>query len=656
MSDNPPAGSSPPTKQSTTTAIHQIALAVLVLFIGFSLRLYRLDAQPLSGDEAFSVINWGQTPLNDLLGRIALIDPQPPLTLLSFHGWARLTGYTEFAARMLSTLASTTTIALAYRLGCELGSKKIGLISAILCTINPYQIWYAQDARSYSLWMTTSALTSWTFLAFLRRPDRTRRAVAYSLASATSLYTFYLEGFLLIAQNIHALCTLRKHRRHLFQWLLSQVGIALLLSPWLLRPELWRSEYQPTAGKPDITLALQTLLLGNTLPTSLQTPLKQPIYQTISPGTIIAVILLVASFTTLWLSRYRKGASILTLLSLAPVVLLSALTILTGKGYFRARYISASSLPLIMATAFMLATLEGKKLYKAAGTMIALGIVILNGVGIWHYHFDPQFAKAPNWQGIVRILDEQTTTSDLIIRNFPDPAFDYYYNGNTPYTILPAQANANPTETTQALEAIYTQYSHLWFLPIESPAWDRDRVVATWLSTNAQFISEQWIGTTHLLQYASWEADARDIANHTSLTFGNLARLSGYRITPLLPRWGAGETVYLELFWTPLGQSEESLTVFVHVLGPPNPEGSPLWAQDDHPPQNGRLSTRDWTSGELYRDVYKLALPVNMDASQYTVTVGFYNPQTGQRLTLSEDIPQANANEAILFSFHIPPP
>jgi len=643
-----------------------VSLALLILLAGFSLRIYRLDSQALSGDEAFSVINWGQTPLNDLLGRIALIDPQPPLALLSFHGWTKVTGYTEFAVRMLSTLASTVTVALAYRLGCELGNKKVGIISAAICATNPYQIWHAQDARSYSLWMAASATACWAFLVFLRKPGQTRRVITYTLASAASVYTFYLEGFLLIAQNLYALYTLREDRRFLLRWLSSQAGIALLLSPWLLRPELWRSGYQPTAGKPDITLALQTLLIGNTLPTQLQTPLTQQFSQTISPATLITFTLLLASLAALWLSNRsnndssKRKAAILTLLSLLPAILLAGLTILTGKGYFRARYISASSLPLIVATASMpAAILESKDVPRrsalACTVLITLGIIALNGTGIWHYHFDSEFAKAPDWPEIVETLNEQATTSDLIIRNFPDPAFDYYYKGDTPYTILPVQANATPAETAQALETICTQYDYLWFLPIESSAWDQDQTVATWLWANTQFISEQWIGSTHLLQYTSWEAETDDITNPTTLTFGNLARLNGYRVTPPQSQWKAGEAVYLELFWSPLEQSEESLTIFVHVLGPPNPEGSPLWTQDDHPPQNGRISTQSWIGGQLYRDVYKLILPPDMHAGQYTVTVGFYNPRTGQRLVLGNDIPQAGADEAILFSFYILP-
>ncbi|NDJ54315.1 MAG: hypothetical protein GYB68_14685, partial [Chloroflexi bacterium] len=60
-----------------------IGLAALLL-VGFALRLYRLEAQPLSGDEAYSVVVWTQTPPAELLSSIALAttEPHPPLALL----------------------------------------------------------------------------------------------------------------------------------------------------------------------------------------------------------------------------------------------------------------------------------------------------------------------------------------------------------------------------------------------------------------------------------------------------------------------------------------------------------------------------------------------------------------------------------------------
>jgi len=66
------------------------------------------------------------------------------------------------------------------------------------------------------------------------------------------------------------------------------------------------------------------------------------------------------------------------------------------------------------------------------------------------------------------------------------------------------------------------------------------------------------------------------------------------------------------LYWQPLAPSERDLRVlrvFVHLVGGINPAtNTPLWSQDDGPPQDGRISTQSWTVGTHYRDVYQVPL------------------------------------------------
>jgi hypothetical protein len=97
-----------------------------------------------------------------------------------------------------------------------------------------------------------------------------------------------------------------------------------------------------------------------------------------------------------------------------------------------------------------------------------------------------------------------------------------------------------------------------------------------------------------------------------------------------------GETLAVELFWVPLRRSEADLTVFVHLLGPPRADGSPLWAQDDHPPQRGRANTTIWRVGQILRDVYQLTIPPDTPAGIYHLTVGLYDPVSGQRVPIAQ--------------------
>src|SRR5574341_2071175 len=307
---------------------HRLAVIALLLF-AFAIRIWRLDTQALSGDEAFSVMSWGRVSLDYLLNTIALIDPQPPAALLAFYGWIHLVGDSEFAARMLSALASTLTAAAAYGITRRFLPSRGALLACLLAAVNPYQIWYAQDLRSYSLWMALSAITLFCLLNVLKRPGDPLRWIAYILSATSSIYTFYLEVFLLVGHNLYVLWYSRHNRRFLLLWAISQSVIALLLAPWFLRPELRRSGYQPTAGQPDLPDALSTLLFGRTFP-------LDPHILSISLPIAVTLILFAGALLLVWRS-YPRFAAFVTIPAFLPLLLLSALSLITQRGYFNPR-------------------------------------------------------------------------------------------------------------------------------------------------------------------------------------------------------------------------------------------------------------------------------------------------------------------------------
>ncbi len=646
---------SAPSRKTHRSNFHIDAISVLLL--AFAIRIWRLDVQSLSGDEAFSVMNWTRTSLDHLLGVIALIDPQPPAALLSLYGWVRLVGDTEFAGRMLSAFASTVTVAAAYGISSQLVNKRAAILACILTASNPYQIWYAQDLRSYSLWMAFNAVTLWFMLRVLKHPAHPGHWTAYILSATISVYTFYLELFMLVAHNLFAIWTLRSQWRYLLRWFLAQLIIGLLLAPWFLRPELRVSGYEPTGGAPDLLDAVVTLTTGRTFPAA---PYFTVSNQAVSVPTLLMVTLLATSLVLVWRFDSRRAAPFLTLHAFIPLLLLSLLAIITRKGYFNPRYTSASSLPFILIIATGLYSQKSPQNQAARSIRMYLALfcaglmAILYTRSLVHYHFDNTYAKAPAWHDLVELLDRQTQPADVIIRNFPDPAFDYYYRGSTPNFTLPIEENAPAASTHAKLAQLTEMYEYLWLLPVDSSAFDQERTVATWLQANTQLISDQWVGTTRILQYASWESIPTNYFHLPSTDFAATARLIGYRITPPSSEWDRGVTIFVELFWKPYRTTDKPLTLFVHLLGPIDPGGSPLWAQDDHPPQHERMSSLSWPLNQPFRDVYRIALPPNAPPGAYTLTAGLYDPVTGERVPIRQGGPSAENNAATILSFVLP--
>ncbi len=97
----------------------------------------------------------------------------------------------------------------------------------------------------------------------------------------------------------------------------------------------------------------------------------------------------------------------------------------------------------------------------------------------------------------------------------------------------------------------------------------------------------------------------------------------------------AGERITVTLEWRARSPAPEDYTVFVHAVGPTNPATqSPIWAQDDRQPGGGTFPTRHWQSGDRIIETYALQLPSDAPPAHYTIQVGLYLVETGERVPL----------------------
>ena len=139
----------------------QHAVLLIILLLSFALRVYRLDAQSLWYDEAVTA----QVAAKGIaeLTRWTAEDIQPPLYYYAVAGWTRLAGRSEWALRFPSAFFGVLTVALLWvaarrLLGGEAGRWAAG-IAAWLAATSPLYVYYAQEARMYTL------LTFWGVLA-----------------------------------------------------------------------------------------------------------------------------------------------------------------------------------------------------------------------------------------------------------------------------------------------------------------------------------------------------------------------------------------------------------------------------------------------------------------------------------------------------------
>jgi mannosyltransferase len=128
-----------------------------ITLVAALIRFSTLDHQSFDHDEAVTAIRVLQPNFGDMLSVVGRLERSPPLYYLLAWPWSKLFGTGEVGLRSLSALFGTLTVPAAYLAAREFGSRRAGVIAALFVTLNPYLVWYSQEARSYALFALFSA-------------------------------------------------------------------------------------------------------------------------------------------------------------------------------------------------------------------------------------------------------------------------------------------------------------------------------------------------------------------------------------------------------------------------------------------------------------------------------------------------------------------
>lgn len=124
---------------------------------------------------------------------------------------------------------------------------------------------------------------------------------------------------------------------------------------------------------------------------------------------------------------------------------------------------------------------------------------------------------------------------------------------------------------------------------------------------------------------AGWRQSPPQPGHPLAVGFGNGCDLVGYdlKTTSFVP----GESVPLVLYWQSRDRTRDDYTVFIHLLD----ANRQMVAQADAPPVGGSYPTSAWNVGEWVRDPRRIQLPDTLAPGDYTLQIGWYRPDTGER-------------------------
>lgn len=209
-----------------------LAWGGLLAAIALALRVYRLDAHELWLDEVFSYhLATVQTGLGEALRQ----ESSPPLYYLLLRGWIALAGESEAAIRLLSVLFGTLFVPAMMWAGAELFNRRVGIWSGAFAAIAPIQVYYSQEARTYTFLMLSLA----GLYALLWRAMRRNTWASWlpvSVLAAALLYSHYLSVLALLPMASLLWLWPKEERREasLNKFLAAGLLSALLFLPWWL--------------------------------------------------------------------------------------------------------------------------------------------------------------------------------------------------------------------------------------------------------------------------------------------------------------------------------------------------------------------------------------------------------------------------------------
>ena len=213
-----------------------VAMAVVIL-LGATLRMYQLSFQSLWFDELFSVIfSHPNVSLADIVETYTQLIHDHPLGYpVMLHGWMVIFGDGEIAARSLSVICGVAGIAVVFLVGRRIGGTTLGLIAALLTSVNAFHIAYSQEARSYALVFVVAALSYGALVALVENPTW-RTALVYGTTVGVAIHIHYWALVMFFGQIVAASFVMLLRRVRLRDWwpLLMAMGVvAIALVPWI---------------------------------------------------------------------------------------------------------------------------------------------------------------------------------------------------------------------------------------------------------------------------------------------------------------------------------------------------------------------------------------------------------------------------------------
>jgi 4-amino-4-deoxy-L-arabinose transferase-like glycosyltransferase len=479
------------------------AFIVAIVAIGFGLRLVRLDSQSLWYDEAFSAEVAEKAPSRIIAGDFG--DNHPPFHSVALHFWG-LMGRTDFVLRLLSALAGTLGIGAIYTLGRFLFGTNAGLLAAAITAMAPYQVFYSQEVRMYSILFLATTILLITYAKALSSAS-TRWWLAFGCTAIWGMYVQYWIAFVLLGLHIDLLLLRSQWRRAWPRLALADAFVVLAFAPWLnvfinraqviARGEFWLE--RPTLGR------------------LLSAPYAFTLSKLVSDGLVpLAFVVVLFAFIVTHLQAARalaRRASEQTGLRLTLSTFWSPLLLTFIVSQWRSVYLERTLIVAVPALYLLLSwgAVCTRERYVNLALLALVGLFAANALRNWY--FDPDFGKPP-FRSAAELL-KSGIASDAPILHANDTSLlpFLHYDPTGEHWLLKEDPILNlPLEIYQSLGAKIASKSEVsepqfWLVLALDSSVEYQRELVEWFDQRYTLIETHDVDGIHLRQYHAARAD-----------------------------------------------------------------------------------------------------------------------------------------------------
>ena len=449
-----------------------LSLAVL---LGAFLRFYRLGCQSIWGDEALTLQKYAiGGNLTQFLENAWKNSFHPPLYFLIINYWQRL-GDSEFMIRLPSAIFGIASIPLIYLLVKRLFGEKYAGVAAMLLAISPFNVWYSQEARMYSL-MLLLALGS--MFAFLKvwETRRARDLAVYGIVSLLGLFTHMSFILVILSQGIFTLGAIRHDRRKSLTYIAVQMLLLLVFLPWMLYSISARGDlpsgkvigFERENSPVHIAYGLYTFAVGYSLgPTvaglhysGARSAIENHVIEIVIPMLIFGALLVAGVIESRRVNRI--GFQFVNIQFIVPIFLTCAALVFPLIP-LNPRYLMTAMPPFLILTALGAAFC----LRRACLRWIPVVGVLIIGFSLYNNYFQPERGKQ-DMRSAVRYVDERARPGDIIIISSVELGGPFiYYNRHEgiPFVGYPHSIGlVQPAKLTGDMNAILHGRDRAWLI------------------------------------------------------------------------------------------------------------------------------------------------------------------------------------------------